>query len=53
MTKNISNKSIEETLEYNIIIRMPPRKRYNIELKVKSIKRAEPRVVEPDRRLNG
>jgi hypothetical protein len=37
----------EETLEYDIIVRMPPRKRYTIELEVKSIKKAEPRIVEP------
>lgn len=38
----------EETLEYNIIVWMQPRKRYTIELEVKSIKKAEPRVVEPE-----
>lgn len=27
---------------------MPPRKRYIIELEVKSIKKAEPRIVEPE-----
>ncbi len=38
----------EETLEYDIIVRMPPRKRYTIELEVKNIKKAEPRIVEPE-----
>lgn len=38
----------EETLEYDIVVRMPPRKRYTVELEVKSIKKAEPRIVEPE-----
>lgn len=38
----------EETLEYDIIVKMPPRKRYSIELEVKGIKKAEPRIVEPE-----
>lgn len=38
----------EETIEYDITVRMPPRKRYTIELEVTSIKKAEPRVVEPE-----
>jgi hypothetical protein len=38
----------EETLEYDIIVRMPPRKRYAIGIEVKSIKKAEPRIVEPE-----
>lgn len=38
----------EETLEYDIIVWMPPRKRYSIELEVKSIKKAEPIIVEPE-----
>jgi hypothetical protein len=38
----------EETLEYDIIVRIPPRKRYAIGIEVKSIKKAEPRIVEPE-----
>lgn len=38
----------EETLEYDTIVRMPPRKRYIIDLEVKSIKKAEPRIVAPE-----
>jgi len=37
-----------ETLEYNVIVQMAPRKRYTIELEVKSIKKAEPIIVEPE-----
>ena len=37
----------EEMLEYNIVVRMPPRKRYTIELEIKGVKRAEPKIVEP------
>ena len=38
----------EEILEYDIVVRIPPRKRYTIELKVNSVRRAEPRIVEPE-----
>lgn len=38
----------EETIEYDIIVRMPPRKKYTIEIEVKSIKKAKPRIVEPE-----
>ncbi len=38
----------EEMLEYDVVVRVPPRKKYTIELKVKSIKKAEPRIVEPE-----
>lgn len=38
----------EEALEHDIVVRMPPRKRHTIELEVKSIKKAEPRIVEPE-----
>jgi len=39
---------INEMLEHDFIVRMPPRKRYTIELEVKSIKKAKPRIVEPE-----
>ncbi len=38
----------EEILEYDIIVRMSPRRRYTIELEVESIKKAEPRIIEPE-----
>lgn len=38
----------EEILEYDIVVRIPPRKRYTIELEVKGIKKAEPKIVEPE-----
>lgn len=38
----------EETLEYDLIVQMPPRNRYSIELEVKSIRKAEPIIVEPE-----
>ncbi len=37
---------INEMLEHDFVVRMPPRRRYAIELEVKSIKKAEPRFVE-------
>jgi hypothetical protein len=38
----------EETLEYDVVVQMPPRKRYTIELQVKSIRKAEAKIVEPE-----
>lgn len=38
----------EEMLEYDIIVRIPPKKRYTIELEIKSIKRAKPKIVKPE-----
>jgi len=38
----------EEILEYDIVVCMPPRKSYTIELEVKSIRKAEPKIVEPE-----
>lgn len=37
----------EEMLEFNVVVRMPPKKTYTLKVKVKSIKKAEPRIVEP------
>lgn len=39
---------LEEMLEYNVVVRIPPIKRYAIELEIKSVKRAEPKIVEPE-----
>lgn len=38
----------EEALEYGVVVRIPPKRRYSVELEVKSIKKAEPKVVEPE-----
>ena len=38
----------EEMLEYDIVVRMPPRRRYTIELEIKGIRKAEPKIVEPE-----
>jgi hypothetical protein len=39
---------ISEVLEHDFVVRMPPRRRYAIELEVKSIKKASPRFVESE-----
>lgn len=38
----------KEMLEYDVVVQMPPRRRYIIELEVKSIRKAEPKIVEPE-----
>jgi len=42
------NISYEEAIEHNIIVRMPPKKRYTIKLHVMGIKKAQPKIVEPE-----
>ncbi|MCK4245078.1 MAG: hypothetical protein KAX20_05580 [Candidatus Omnitrophica bacterium] len=39
---------VTEMLEHDFIVRMPPRKRYTVEMKVENIRRGEPRIVEPE-----
>ena len=39
---------LEEPLEYDIIVRMPPVKEYTMWVKVKSVEKATPRIVEPE-----
>jgi hypothetical protein len=49
MTEPLSEEDIiNEMLEHDFIVRMPPRRRYTIELEIKSIKKAEPKIVEPE-----
>jgi len=39
---------LEETLEHNVVIRFPPPKKYTIQLRVKSVAKGKPRIVEPE-----
>lgn len=36
----------EEMMQFNVVVRMPPVRSYTVKVKVKSIKKAEPRIVE-------
>lgn len=38
----------EEMLEHDEIVRNPPRKRYTLNIRVNEIRKASPRIVEPD-----
>lgn len=38
----------EEMLEYDVVVQMPPKRRYNIELEIRGIKKAEPKIVESE-----
>lgn len=40
--------SYDELMEYNIIVRMPPKRRYTINLQVMDIRKAKPKIVEPE-----
>ena len=37
----------EEMMQFNVVVRMPPVRSYTVKVKVKSIKKAEQRIVEP------
>ena len=39
---------VEEELEYDIVVRMPPRRRYTIRLDIKSVRKASPKIIDPD-----
>lgn len=39
---------LEEMLERDVVIRFPPPKRYTIQLRIKSITKGKPRIIEPD-----
>lgn len=39
---------VMEMLEHDFIVRVPPKKRYTVELEVKNIRKGEPRIVEPE-----
>ena len=47
--KYISEEDIVmEMVEHDFIVRMPPKKRYIVELEVKDVRKGEPRIVEPE-----
>ncbi len=37
-----------DDVEHDIILRMPPKRRYTIKLKITAIRKATPRFIEPD-----
>lgn len=43
----------EGMIEYDIIIKMPPRKKYSIKAKITRIRKAEPRIVIPEKPYTG
>ena len=50
VTEALSEENIvNEMLEHDFIVRMPPVKEYTVWVKVKSVEKATPRIVEPER----
>jgi hypothetical protein len=43
-----ANMALEDSIEQDIIVRIPPKRSYIVEVDVKSIRKAEPNVVEPN-----
>ena len=41
-------KFMEEMLEFNIVVRMPPLSEWSVRAKVKSVEKAKPHIVEPE-----
>jgi hypothetical protein len=44
----ISEDISEDMLEFDIVIRMPPKKEWSVRLRVESIEKAKPHIVEPE-----
>jgi len=40
--------SLEEGVEQDVIVRLPPKRCYSVELEIESIKKAEPKLAEPE-----
>jgi len=52
MEEDISEERIvSEMIDRDFIVQMPPVKKYTIRVKIKGIKKASPRVVEPEEAL--
>jgi len=43
----------EEMLEYDVVVRIPPKRTYAIQMRVEDIKKGEPIIVEPEDILEG
>jgi hypothetical protein len=39
---------LEESIEYDVVVRMPPKKRYFVEIDVREISKAKPKAVLPE-----
>lgn len=46
--KPIKRACLEEDIEYDVVVRLPPKRSYLVKLKIESIRRAEPNIVEPE-----
>jgi len=40
--------NLEDSIEYDVVVRMPPKKRYFVEIDVREISKARPKVVLPE-----
>jgi hypothetical protein len=40
--------NLEETIEHDVFVRIPPKRRYLVEVDVKRIRKAEPNIVVPE-----
>ncbi len=47
--KTFANKTnLEDSIEYDVVVLMPPKKRYFVEIDVRDIIKAKPKVVLPE-----
>jgi hypothetical protein len=40
--------NLEDSIEYDVVVRMPPKKRYFVEIDISKITKAKPKVVLPE-----
>lgn len=46
--KSLKKTCFEEDIEYDVVVRLPPKRSYPVKLKIESIQRAVPNIVEPE-----
>jgi hypothetical protein len=46
--KDIFYKDYKEIVEHDVVVCMPPKKRYTLEINIKTIRKGEPKIIEPE-----
>ena len=44
----VNKTNLEDSIEYDVLVRMPPKKRYFVEIDVREITKAKPKIVLPE-----
>jgi len=44
----VNKTNLEDSIEYDVLVRMPPKKRYFVEIDVREVTKAKPKIVLPE-----